>query len=81
MPRLHHQTHRIAQEIQRLTLESEALREHRLMWTLPALLTRRPPAAQDAEGEKASGSVHDQGIQRVRQQKIRIQRTDTGLPD
>ena len=61
------------------SLEAKAILEHQILWAMPALLTRRMPDQHESVGDTARKPSRAEGIQRLKQQRIRIQEGEQGM--
>ena len=71
--------HDISASATRDALEMQALREHQLLWAMPALLTRRMPDQGAPDRDLATKPSRAEGIQRLKQQRARIQKGEQGM--
>ena len=71
--------HDISESAMKDSLEAKAPLEHQLLWAMPALLTRRMPDQSETDRDTATKPSRAEGIQRLKQQRARIQKGEQGM--
>ena len=71
--------HDISESAMKESLETKALLEHQLLWAIPALLTGRMPDQCETDQDPATKPSRAEGIQRLKQQRARIQKVEQGM--
>ena len=61
------------------SLEATASLEHQFLWAVPALLTRWMPDRHETQRDTAKTPNRAGGIQRLKQQRARVQEGEQGL--